>query len=70
MEKAKLVAEKLKKVPRILSGLLRVQSVLDDPKSYFGKTDSVGGWIKSVRRLEKDTLLFINVSDGSCNRSL
>jgi len=29
MEKAKLVAERLHKVNRILSGLLRVQSILD-----------------------------------------
>lgn len=67
MEKSLLIAKKLPKAERILSGLLRVQSILEDPKKYYGKIDSVGGWIKSIRKLENDTLLFVNISDGSCN---
>ncbi len=46
MERIKLVAEKLNKTERILSGILKISSVFNDPKSYYGKEDTVAGWIK------------------------
>lgn len=46
MERIKLVAEKLKKTERILSGILKISSVFTQPEEYYGKVDTVAGWIK------------------------
>lgn len=70
MEKILNKAKKMKKAERILSGLLRVSEVLENPTNYFDKVDSVGGWISSIRKQNNDTLLFISLSDGSCNSKL
>lgn len=67
MDKIKIVAQKLPKAERILSGLLRIQSILTTPDQYFDKVESVGGWIKNIRLQANDTLVFIELSDGSCN---
>ncbi len=70
MEKLKIVAKKLPKVERIISGLLRVSSILETPEKYYDKIDSVGGWVKNIRKQNNDKLLFISLSDGSCNTNL
>lgn len=68
MDCIKLVAEKLAKSERILSGLLRIQYVMDNPEQYYGKLDNVGGWIKNIKK--QKNLIFISLSDGSCNQNL
>lgn len=68
MEKIKIVAQKLQKAERIMSGLLRISHVLENPDDYYDKVDTIGGWIKSIKNQKK--LLFISLSDGSCNRNL
>ena len=70
MDKIKIVAKKLPKVERILSGLLRIQSILTNPEVYFDKIESVGGWIKNIRLQGNDKLVFIELSDGSCSTNL
>lgn len=49
MEKIKIVAQKLKKAERILSGILRISHVLENPDNYYDKVDTVGGWIKTIK---------------------
>ncbi len=66
MDKIKVVAQKLPKAERIFSGLLRIQTILANPDKYFDKTESVGGWIKNMRLQANDTLIFIELTDGSC----
>ena len=66
MDKIKVVAEKLKKTERLLSGLLRIQSILTTPDSYYDKVESVGGWVKQMRCQNNDKLIFLDLSDGSC----
>lgn len=68
MEKIKVIAEKLPKAERILSGLLRIQHVLENPEQFFEKVEQVGGWIKSIKNQKK--FIFISLSDGSCNKTL
>ncbi len=46
MDRIKLVAEKLKKTERILSGILKISTVFDKPTEYYEKEDIVAGWIK------------------------
>ena len=70
MEKIKVVAKKLQKSERILSGLLRIQNVLQTPEKYFDKVDTVGGWLKSSRKQNNDKLVFWSISDGSCQTNL
>lgn len=50
----------------IYSGLLRIKAILDKPENYFDKVGTVGGWARTVRKAEKNTLLFIELTDGSC----
>jgi asparaginyl-tRNA synthetase len=66
MDKIKVVAQKLPKAERLLSGLLRIQSILNTPEKYFDKVESVGGWVRNMRFQANDTLIFIELSDGSC----
>jgi asparaginyl-tRNA synthetase len=70
MEKIGVVAKKLNKTERLLSGLLRVSSILANPDAYFDKVDAVGGWIKNFRLQNNDKLAFVELSDGSCNKPL
>jgi asparaginyl-tRNA synthetase len=70
MEKIGIVAQKLNKTERLLSGLLRINSVLSNPDKYFDKVDAVGGWIKNFRLQNNDKLAFVELSDGSCNKPL
>lgn len=65
MDKIKVVAQKLPKAERLLSGLLRIQSILQTPEKYFDKVESLGGWVKNMRLQANDTLIFIELSDGS-----
>lgn len=70
MEKLNIVAKTLKKHDRLLSGLLRVSSVLTNPEKYYDTVDSIGGWIKTARAANKGKLLFIALSDGSCSTNI
>lgn len=70
MDKIKVVAKKLPKAERILSGLLRIQSILTTPEAYFDKTESVGGWVKHLRVQGSDKFIFIELSDGSSANNL
>lgn len=69
MDKVKVVAKKLPKAERILSGLLRIQSILNAPEVYFDKVESVGGWVKHLR-VQGDKFVFIELSDGSSAANL
>ena len=68
MERIKLVAEKLQKTERILSGILKISSVFLSPEKYYGTTDVVSGWIKQIKK--QKNLIFISLSDGSCGKQL
>lgn len=46
MDRIKLLAEKLNKTERIISGILKISSVFDSPEKYYEKEDTVAGWIK------------------------
>lgn len=70
MEKFGLVAKKLPQTERILSGLIRIKSILENPDNYFEKIDEVGGWVKNLRFQNNNKLAFVELSDGSCNSSL
>lgn len=66
MERIKLVSEKLKKTERIISGLLKISTVFECPDKFYGQEDSVGGWIKQIKK--QKNLIFISVSDGTCSK--
>ena len=70
MEKIGIVAKKLNKAERLLSGLLRINSNLGNPEKYFDSVDSVGGWVKNFRLQNNDKLAFIELSDGSSAKPL
>lgn len=57
-------------VERLLSGMLRVKSILDRPDSFYDKTEEVGGWIRNMRCAKGNTLIFVELSDGSCQKGL
>jgi asparaginyl-tRNA synthetase len=46
------------------------KSLLEKGKTLIGKTFTLGGWARSVRKAEKGTLLFLQLSDGSCHKDL
>ena len=62
--------KKLKTSERMMSGLLRVVSVLGSPEKYYDKTEIVGGWVKNIRTGKNSTILFVELSDGSCQKNL
>jgi len=70
MEEFGVIAKKLFKTERILSGLLRIDSILQNPEKFYEKVDSVGGWIRNIRFQNNNKLAFIELSDGSCNKNL
>ena len=70
MEKVGVVAKKLQKTERLLSGLVRISAILADPEKYIGQVDTVGGWIKNLRLQNNDKLAFVELSDGSCTKPL
>lgn len=39
-------------------------------KTLIGKKITIAGWARSVRDAEKKTLLFLQLSDGSCHKDL
>ena len=39
----------------IYSGLHRVKAILEKPENFYDKEVMVGGWAKTVRKLEKNT---------------
>lgn len=53
-----------------MSGLLRIVTVLRNPEQYYDKTEMVGGWIKNMRKGKNNTLIFVELSDGSCQKNL
>lgn len=53
-----------------MSGLLRIVTVLKNPDRYYDKTEIVGGWIKNMRTGKNSSIIFIELSDGSCQRNL
>lgn len=68
MERIKIVAEKLNKTERILSGVLKISSVFQNPDKYYDTIDTVAGWIKSIKK--QKNMIFIDLTDGSCNTNL
>ena len=62
--------KKLQTAERMMSGLLRIVTVLQNPDQYYDKTEEVGGWIKNVRTAKNSTILFVELSDGSCQKNL
>lgn len=46
------------------------KDILDQEKDWIGKTVTLGGWARSVRSAEKGALLFIQITDGSCQRDM
>jgi asparaginyl-tRNA synthetase len=44
--------------------------ILRQEKEWIGKTLTIGGWARSVRSAEKGELLFIQLTDGSCQKDL
>ena len=70
MEKLGIVAKKLNKAERLLSGQLRISAVLADPDKYIGQVDTVGGWVKNLRLQNNDKLAFVELSDGSSTKPL
>ena len=62
--------KKLQTVERMMSGLLRITSVLNNPENYFDKTETVGGWIKNFRTGNNSKMIFIELTDGSCQKGL
>ena len=62
--------KKLKTADRMMSGLLRVTTILNSPDRFFDKTEMVGGWIKNVRTGKNSTILFVELADGSCQKGL
>ena len=70
MEKLGVVAKKLNTSERMISGLLRVVSIVSNPDKYYETVDNVGGWVKTLRRQNNDQLIFIALSDGSSPSNL
>lgn len=62
--------KKLKTADRMMSGLLRVTTILKEPERFYDKTEMVGGWIKNVRTGKNSTILFVELADGSCQKGL
>jgi len=48
---------------------IRIKEILGQPKSYFGKTVTIAGWTKTVRKAG-GKLLFIEMNDGSTGTHL
>lgn len=46
------------------------KDILAQGEALIGQTVTVGGWARSVRSAEKGELLFIQMSDGSCQKDL
>lgn len=66
------VPESLHKLPvqqRIPSGLLRVNALLQNQEYFTDKVETFGGWARTVRK-QGQNLVFITLSDGSCNSNL
>lgn len=55
---------------RLLSGILRIKSILTSPNNYFDKTETVGGWARTLRSGENSKIMFVELNDGSCAKSL
>lgn len=49
---------------------MEVATVLREGKNLIGKTISVAGWVKTGRLQENNTLAFIDLNDGSCQKNL
>lgn len=71
MEKViKPTVKKLQTVDRMMSGLLRIVTVLNNPERFYDKTETVGGWVKNLRTGKNSTIIFVELSDGSCQKGL
>lgn len=70
MEKFGVIAKKLNTSERMISGMLRVVSILNNPDKYYDQVEYVGGWVKTLRKQNNDQLIFIALSDGSSPHNL
>jgi asparaginyl-tRNA synthetase len=60
-----------KPVPNFLVGeILRLEHVMKQHEQYIDKTGIVAGWARTMRDAEKKTLVFIELTDGSCFQTL
>lgn len=48
---------------------IRIKEILAQPANYYGKTVTVAGWTRTVRKAG-GKLLFLELNDGSCGTSL
>jgi hypothetical protein len=56
-----------KTVPKYLVGShLSIAYVLANAAAHIDTEGSIVGWAKTVRSAENDTLLFIDINDGTC----
>lgn len=49
---------------------LRVKELFEQSESLIGKTITVMGWARTVRNADKGKIIFVELSDGSCNGAL
>lgn len=54
----------------LIGDVLRVDEVLRNHKNYMDKEITVAGWANSTRLQDKDTLLFIELTDGTASKIL
>lgn len=54
----------------LIGDVLRVDEVLRNHKNYMDKVITVAGWANSTRLQDKDTLLFIELTDGTASKIL
>ena len=64
------IVKKMNHVDRMLSGLLRIETILANPEKFYDKVDTVGGWVKNFRTGKNSTIIFVALSDGSCQNNL
>jgi len=48
---------------------IRIKEVLSKPSDYFGKTVTIAGWTRTLRK-SSGKLFFLEINDGSCGTSL
>ncbi|EGR31447.1 hypothetical protein IMG5_108960 [Ichthyophthirius multifiliis] len=57
--------------PQYLVGNIeRISNILIEPEKYIGKEGTISGWSKTVRSAASDTIVFIELNDGSCVKNL
>ena len=48
-----------------MSDFIRIENIYTTPEKYINQNGSIAGWSKTVRLAQDDTLLFIEINDGS-----